>query len=47
MDIASGIYSSGMMTVFFGADAKLGLACTAARKWVEERHGIENPVCQV
>ena len=47
MDLASGIISSGMMTVFYGADAKLGLACNAAKKWVEERHGIEKPVCQI
>ena len=47
MDIASDICSSGMMTIFYGRDAKLGLATSAARKWVEERHGIERPVCQV
>jgi len=47
MDLASGILSSGMMTIFYGADAKLGLARSAAQKWVEERHGIEKPVCQI
>jgi hypothetical protein len=45
MDIASSFFSSGMITVFYGGDAKLGLATSAAKKWVEERHGIENPVC--
>ena len=24
-----------------------GLAMSAAKRWVEERHGIEKPVCQV
>ena len=36
-----------MMTVFFGANAKLGLACEAARKWTAEKFSIPNPVCQV
>ncbi len=27
--------------------ANLGLACESARKWVEERRGLADPVCQV
>ncbi len=47
MQYCSEVVPSGMMTVFFGANAKLGLACEAARRWVEERAGISDPICQV
>ena len=47
MEYASEMAPSGMMTVFFGADHKIGLACEAARKWVEENHNIGKPVCQI
>lgn len=36
-----------MMSVFFGADAKLSLITEAAKKWVMEKYHVESPVCQV
>ena len=47
MEYASEMEPSGMMTVFHGADHKIGLACEAARKYAEEERGITLPVCQI
>ena len=47
MEYASEMEPSGMITVFHGADHKLGLACSAARKYAEDERGITNPVCQM
>ena len=47
MEYASEMEPSGMMTVFHGADHKLGLACSAARKFAEDERGITYPVCQI
>jgi len=47
MEYASEMEPSGMMTVFHGADHKLGLACSAARKYAEDERGITYPVCQI
>lgn len=47
MQYCSESVSSGMMSVFFGASANLGLATEVARKWIHEKQGIENPVCNV
>lgn len=38
---------SGLMSIFYGKDAKIGLATEAARKWVAEREGLDWPVCEV
>lgn len=47
MQYCSDLAPSGMMTVFFGASFREGLACQAAKKFVEEKYGIAFPVCQV
>ncbi len=47
MQYCSDLEPSGMMTVFFGRNAKLGLACDAAREWMRERSGVARPVCEV
>ena len=47
MQAASELESSGMMTVFVGADSELGFGCQVAAEWVKRHHDIENPVCQV
>ena len=47
MQHCSQLEESGMVTVFYGKNAQLGLACQAAVKWVQKHHGIENAVCQV
>lgn len=36
-----------MLSVFFGADAKLGLAVDVAKKWVQEKDGLQNPVLNI
>ncbi|XP_065576929.1 probable malonyl-CoA-acyl carrier protein transacylase, mitochondrial isoform X2 [Artemia franciscana] len=46
MQYASDLTPSGMMTVFFGADAKLGYALNLAKEWCI-RQGIEDPECCV
>jgi (acyl-carrier-protein) S-malonyltransferase len=46
MQLASEIIPSGMMTVFYGPDSKLGYACLQAREWCLQR-GIEDPECSV
>ena len=50
MEYASQLESSGMMTIFFGKNHKVSLACEAARKWTEE-NGYVGPygkaVCQI
>ena len=47
MQYCSEAVPSGMMSVFFGASANLGLATEVARKWIREKQGVENPVCNV
>ncbi len=47
MQYCSDLTPGGMMAVFFGAKAKLGLACEAARKWAADRRGVAHPICQV
>jgi len=47
MEYASEMEPSGMITVFHGADHKIGLACEAARKYAKEERGITLPVCQI
>ena len=47
MQYCSEAVPSGMMSVFYGASANLGLATEVARKWIQEKQGIENPVCNV
>lgn len=47
MQAASDEVSSGMMTVFLRADSRLGDATAAARMYMRERLGIEDPVCHV
>lgn len=47
MEAASDLEPSGMMTVFYGKDANLALACEAARKWCTDMHRVDQPVCQV
>jgi len=46
MQLATEIIPSGMMTVFYGPDSKLGYACLQAREWCLQR-GIEDPECSV
>lgn len=47
MQMASDLTDSGMMTIFYSANAKVGLACEVARKWIKEQHAIEDPVCNI
>jgi len=47
MQYCSETEPSGMISVFFGRNANLGLACEAARKWTLENHGLREPVCHV
>ncbi|KAG5677290.1 hypothetical protein PVAND_007059 [Polypedilum vanderplanki] len=46
MQIASEKYPSGMATVFYGPDSKLGEACVQAKEWCIEK-GVEEPTCQI
>ncbi|KAF0311629.1 putative malonyl-CoA-acyl carrier protein transacylase, mitochondrial [Amphibalanus amphitrite] len=46
MQLASELAPSGMMTVLCRPDARLGFACSLARRWCEER-GLEAPQCAV
>ncbi len=47
MQYCSEMESGGMMTVFFGSNANIGLACEAARTWVNDNDGVVSPVCKV
>jgi len=47
MQAAAEATPQGMVTVFVGADNKLGFGCEVAREWCRRHHGIEDPVCQV
>lgn len=47
MQHCSDMVESGMMSIFFGADANVGQALVVAKKWAKEKHGLENPVCQI
>lgn len=47
MQAASEMADSGLMTVFIGADQKLGLGCEVAREWSSRHHDVRDPVCQV
>ncbi|TRY64339.1 hypothetical protein TCAL_00453 [Tigriopus californicus] len=47
MQYCSELEASGMMTIFFGAKNNVSLGLQAAKKWVEEKHGIDTPVCLV
>ncbi|GAB6030413.1 hypothetical protein CHUAL_007290 [Chamberlinius hualienensis] len=46
MQAASEMEAGGMMSVFYGADARIGFACNAAVEWCERR-GLEDPQCIV
>ena len=46
MQIASEENPSGMATVMYGADSKLGAACIKAKEWCVER-GVDNPECSI
>uniref|UniRef100_A0A182IWV3 [acyl-carrier-protein] S-malonyltransferase n=1 Tax=Anopheles atroparvus TaxID=41427 RepID=A0A182IWV3_ANOAO len=46
MQLASQQTKSGMATVLFGADGRIGDACKEAKNWCIEK-GIENPDCRV
>lgn len=46
MQLACDEVESGMATVFYGPDSKLGYACVRAKEWCIER-GIENPECTI
>lgn len=47
MQYCSELQPSGMITIFYGAKNNVSLGLQAAKKWTEEKHGIEKPVCQV
>jgi len=47
MQAASDLVESGMMTVFIGADSKLGFGCQVAAEWAKRHQDVEDPVCQV
>jgi [acyl-carrier-protein] S-malonyltransferase len=47
MQYCSELAPSGMMSVFFGRDNRIGLATQAAKKWIEEKQGVQDPVCNV
>jgi len=47
MEAAAEMVPQGMVTVFVGADSKLGFGCEVAREWCRRHHGIEDPICQV
>ena len=47
MQYCSEAAPSGMMSVFYGAGADLAKAAEVARKWIHEKHGVEDPVCNV
>lgn len=47
MQLAGEITPSGMSTVLYGADSKLGYALTVAKEWCRREFGIEEPVCSV
>jgi len=47
MEAAAEMAPQGMVTVFVGADSKLGFGCEVAREWCRRHHGIEDPICQV
>ncbi len=38
---------SALLAVFYGKNARLGLACEAAKKWIRRRENVEWPVCEV
>jgi [acyl-carrier-protein] S-malonyltransferase len=46
MQMASDKSPSGMATVFYGPDSKLGEACVKAKEWCLDR-GLENPECKI
>ena len=46
MQIASEMYPSGMITVHYGAEAKIGFTCHVATKYCEKL-GIEPVQCKV
>ena len=47
MQYCSEMAPGGMLAVKYNYSQKLPLAVEAARKWVKEMHGIEEPVCKV
>lgn len=46
MQMACDEIESGMATVFYGPDSRLGYACKRAKEWCVER-GIEDPECTI
>jgi [acyl-carrier-protein] S-malonyltransferase len=46
MQLASEMTSSGMATVMYGPDSKLGYACLQAKEYCSS-HGIEKPECTI
>lgn len=46
MQLASEVTSSGMATVIYGPDSRLGPACHAAKEFCESQ-GIEKPECSI
>jgi [acyl-carrier-protein] S-malonyltransferase len=46
MQMASERNPSGMATVFYGPDSRLGEAVVKAKEWCLEK-GVENPTCQI
>jgi len=47
MKAASESVRSGMMSVFIGADHKLGLGLQVAEEWCRREHDIDQPVCRI
>jgi [acyl-carrier-protein] S-malonyltransferase len=46
MQAASDQNKGGMMTVLYGPDSQLGVACAKAKEWAIEK-GVESPECHV